>query len=460
MRRAATWLRSSPTRRGGPRYRGTIAIDPVELKLARRDAIPIAVNLAVAVERDRIAVTSGSVKTGATSFEFSGALDDLNAPRATFQYDATVSLLDISRNFDVEELRGGSAQIGGSGTWSSAAGLKATGNLRASGVDYKDRTITLRHGHLDGAVALGPNGIEVTGGRIGATYFSSRGQAPAEGRIAEISIRRGRAGAARRGPGPSREGVPRPCAPARLALLHRRGRHRRISAPAASWPCTVRSRCRGTGWRPARCGSKEHSGRRQALRLSANLALAPAPESAPVRGQLTASYNGETEVLDVGRSTADAALVARRVLRRVRARAARTPRDYRPERPAAAARQEREDTPRAAPGRQRHVRRDSHGQDRDAAIRRPAGREVVRDRRACGRLARRGGHGVVPRRRNCGMRPPPAGLCGRASTRRWRSTTGKRRTAASSSAMRGWRTRRCPSCWPSRALRISPPAAS
>jgi translocation and assembly module TamB len=44
-------------------------------------------------------------------------------------------------------------------------------------------------------------------------------------------------------------------------------------------------------------------GRRQALRLAASVTVAPAPESAPVRGQLTANFNGETEILDVGRST-------------------------------------------------------------------------------------------------------------------------------------------------------------
>ena len=286
---------------GGPRYSGTIAIDPVELKLPRRDAIPIAVNLAVGVEKNRIAVASGSVKTGATSIAFSGALDDLNAPRASFQYDATVSLLDIARNLDVEELRGGTAQIGGSGTWSSAAGLKATGNLRASGVDYKDRTITLRHGRLEGAVALGPEGIDVTGGRIGATYFSSRGQAPAEGSIGEISIRRG--------------------------VLELRGialgvvdGSFRGNARLRDWRYyTVEGDITGFGarrivalyspeplpWDGLASGPVKLEGalgRRQALRLGANLAISPAPNSAPVRGQLTANFNGETEILDVGQS--------------------------------------------------------------------------------------------------------------------------------------------------------------
>jgi hypothetical protein len=147
--------------------------------------------LALAVERNRIAVTSAILKTGATSIDLSGSLDHLNAPRASFQYDAQVSLADISRILNVDELRAGSARIGGSGTWSSAAGVAATGNLRAAGVEYRDRTIHLRYGRFEGALTAGSFGIDVTGGRVAATYFSSRGQEPAEGRIGTIGIRRG-----------------------------------------------------------------------------------------------------------------------------------------------------------------------------------------------------------------------------------------------------------------------------
>jgi translocation and assembly module TamB len=287
---------------GGPRYRGTIAIDPLDLQLDRRAALPAAVNVAVAIERNRIAVTSASVKTGATAIELSGALDDLNAPRASFQYDVNVSLEDVSRNFDVEELRAGTAQVGGSGTWSSAAGLALTGNLRATGVQYKDSTLDLRQGHLEGAVAVGGQGIDLTGGRIGAVYHSSRGQAPVDGRIGIIEIRRG--------------------------LLELRGIALAVAAGGFNGNARLRDwkfftmggdvagfdarrivalyspeplPWNGLGSGPVTLEGQLGNGR--ALRASASLAVTPAPGSAPVHGQLNANYNAATRIVDVGRST-------------------------------------------------------------------------------------------------------------------------------------------------------------
>jgi translocation and assembly module TamB len=287
---------------GGPRYRGTIGIDPLELKLERREPIPIAVNLALAIERNRIAVTSGSVKTGATSVELSGVLDDLNAPRATFQYDARVSLDDIRRKLDVEELKEGVAQIGGSGTWSSAGGLSASGNLRASGVVYRDRTIYLRQGRLEGAVTAGPGGIDVTGVRIGATYFAKLGQAQTDGRISSIEIRRGLL---------DLRGVALAIADGRFNGNARLrdwkffsvtgdvtdfGARRIVSLYS---PAPLPWDGRGSG--PVKVEGQLGNGR--ALRASASLEIGPAPESAPVNGQLNAHYDASTETVDVGSST-------------------------------------------------------------------------------------------------------------------------------------------------------------
>jgi translocation and assembly module TamB len=286
---------------GGPRYRGTIAIEPLELKVPRRDMVPFAVTLAVAVERNRLAVTSARVKTGGTAVEVSGTLDDFNAPRATFQYDAQVSLNDVSRVLDIEELRAGTAQIGGSGTWSGAAGLKATGNLRASAVEYKDRTIHLRHARLDGAVTAGADGVDVTGARIAATYFSSRGQAPAEGRISEIAIRRGileLRGVAVAVAGGSFTGN------ARL----REWRYYTVTGEIAKFDArriVALYSPEPLPWNGLASGPVKIEGalgRREALRATASVAITPAEGSAPVQGQLNANYNASAGTVDVGRS--------------------------------------------------------------------------------------------------------------------------------------------------------------
>jgi translocation and assembly module TamB len=285
-----------------PRYRGTLAIQPLDVRVDARTVIPFGIDLGIDVERNRIAITSGRLRTGASNIEISGSVDDLNAPRAAFQYDVRVAITDVARYFRVEELEAGTAQVGGSGTWSQSAGLAATGNLRAGGVQFRDRTILLRNGRLEGAVTAGPHGIDVTGARVATTYFSSRGQAPAEGRIAEIALRN--------------------------RLLELRG----IALSVLDGSFTGQAKLRDwqfytvTGeiarfaarrvvalyspeplpWDGLAFGPMQLEGslrNRKALRAQANLAVGPAEGSAPVHGELNLNFSAATEVLDVGLSS-------------------------------------------------------------------------------------------------------------------------------------------------------------
>src|SRR6185369_6566058 len=57
----------------------------------------------------------------------------------------------------------------------------------------------------------------------------------------------------------------------------------------------------GRGSGPVKVEGQLGNGR--ALRASASLAIGPAPESAPVHGQLNASYDASTLTVDVGQST-------------------------------------------------------------------------------------------------------------------------------------------------------------
>ena len=65
-----------------------MAIQPLLLTYDDYGPAPFAVNLAVTMEKNRIAVDSGTIATGATQVTVNGALEDLTAPHAHFQYQA------------------------------------------------------------------------------------------------------------------------------------------------------------------------------------------------------------------------------------------------------------------------------------------------------------------------------------------------------------------------------------
>ena len=78
-----------------------LAIQPLFMRYDDYGPTPFAVNLAVTMEKNRIAVDSGTIGTGATQVTVKGALDDLTAPHARFQYQARVTLADVARIFRV-----------------------------------------------------------------------------------------------------------------------------------------------------------------------------------------------------------------------------------------------------------------------------------------------------------------------------------------------------------------------
>ncbi len=288
--------------RAGPRYRGEISIQPLDLQVEDSAVTPFGVNLTLAMERNRVAIHAAKITTGGSAVELDGVLDDLSSPRATFQYDARVSLGDIARMFHVPELRRGDVQVGGSGAWSGAAGLTATGNVRARGVEFRDSTILLRNGRLEGAATIGPHGIDVTGARLATTYYSSRGQAPAEGRIASIALRNKLL---------ELRGIT-------LSVLdgtfHGEARlrdwqwytvagdiagfdARRVVALYSPEPLPWD----GQGGGPIRVEGSLR--RKSALTVAADLAVTPAAEGSPVHGEIHARFEAASEILDLGRST-------------------------------------------------------------------------------------------------------------------------------------------------------------
>ena len=229
-----------------PRYRGDLSIQPLSVHWSDYDPVPFGVSIVAGIEKNRIGFESAKITTGETQIGFSGAIEDLASPHGKLQYDVRASLRDMSRILRVPELERGTAQVGGTAVWSGGSNLSATGNLHAFGVDYRDSTIRLRGGQLDGAVQANLDGVEVDGARLSTTYVTSLDQMPIGGRIATVALHgrvlelRGVALAAIGGTfrGDSRlvDWIP----------LFRQRRHHWHRGANPSWRCTAASRCPGT----------------------------------------------------------------------------------------------------------------------------------------------------------------------------------------------------------------------
>ncbi len=286
----------------GPRYRGGISIQPLDLNWSANSTVPLSVDLALVVEKNHIGIRSARLATAGSRLEFSGSVDDLASPHGAFAYLARVSLGDVSRILRVAELERGTADLGGNATWSGGTRFSATGNLRAYGVDYRDSTLTLRDCRLDAALNAGPDGIDFSAARFAARYIARNGQVPVEGRIARIALRRRQLdfqdlaasglGGTFRGHAGLRDwryftigGDLEGFDGRRVAALY--------SPEALPWDA------QGSG----SIAIEGTLGRKEDLRVTASLDVTPAPDTAPVHGRIEATYEALGETLDLGRST-------------------------------------------------------------------------------------------------------------------------------------------------------------
>lgn len=321
--------------RSGPRYRGDLAMDPLEIHWPGLAGMPVRIQTALLVENNRIQVTAGRAWTADSAVDFTGALENLAAPEAKVQFEARLPAAEAGRLARVPELRSGSVEVAGSAAWSQAAGAWMEGRLHATGLNYRDASVALRDFRLDGGIRADARGIQASGLRLAgvcaATVASktvtstsarnaplrSRLRLPASGRV-ESGGRavglpvEGRIGEVRlAGRDVDLDGVV-------LAVLGgsfhgtarlRDWRQYHVAGQVAGFrvrPMVAMYSPEPLPWDALVSGAVELEGalgEPDRLRASGEWEIAPAPQSAPVRGQINARYVASTGVLDLGRST-------------------------------------------------------------------------------------------------------------------------------------------------------------
>jgi translocation and assembly module TamB len=288
--------------RAGPRYRGTLAIQPLRLSYDDYGPEPFSVNLGVTLEKNRVSLDAGRLTTGATQVDLSGAVEDLAAPRGSFRYQARVALADIARIFRVPELRRGRAVVDGRAQWTPAAGIALTGNVHATGAEYRDKNVTLVDFRADGPGAVDVKGVTGTGIRISGFYAYEKHREPVEGRVGSLAVRgkdidlndvalslltgsfRGEARV---------RNLNTYTVTGEISGIDSRRTIAIYSAEPLPWDALV--------FGPVRLEGSFQSA--ASLRASGQLRLAPAAGSDAVSGEVSATYAAASGTLDLGRSS-------------------------------------------------------------------------------------------------------------------------------------------------------------
>ena len=113
------------------------------------------------LSRDGVEIKSLKATSGKAHLQFSGRMVDFNQPNLVGHYDATVDLQEAGAVLRWTQLRRGSLEISGQGSWGGAL-FSSEGRVQARDVDWKDESLALQNAQLSSQFSLNPRKLSLS----------------------------------------------------------------------------------------------------------------------------------------------------------------------------------------------------------------------------------------------------------------------------------------------------------
>jgi translocation and assembly module TamB len=283
-----------------PSYRGDVAVQRITVD-GVGGGLGASLNASVEFRKNHIGIRSARITAGDSLAQVTGVIEDLQSPHGTFQYDTRFTAVDAGRLLNVKLLDRGMVESAGSGVWQGGPRFTLTGSMHGYNLDYRGAYVQLRGFRTDGTVSADPDSIRLSGLRISGAV-AGRINTTIGGEVAHVALRGsdltlqgialGILGGTFRGDGRVRDFQQFDVNGAITGI-----EARRAVALYSTAPLPWNSRLAGTVKLDGRFQRKDD------FRAAINLTLEPAPDSAPVHGQIAATYDARAGVVDLGRST-------------------------------------------------------------------------------------------------------------------------------------------------------------
>ena len=253
----------------GPDYKGTLKLTPLQLRYGTYSNVPVNVDAAVTLEKNRLRITSGKLDTPESHVELSGDLNSFSNPVFTAQYTGKFSVKEAGDILRLKSRQFGTIELGGNARYVSPTDYLVTGNIRGRDVAFAKPGLSIRNARLDSALEVDPKKLKLDGLRLSALGGTFAGNAlieefdryEAKGKATGFDIRF-------------------------LAALATK--EKLPYDGSVSGPVEVHGRISDT--------------RNQHLSATARLAITPAKGSAAVRGILDAKYDGAQDTVTIAPS--------------------------------------------------------------------------------------------------------------------------------------------------------------
>jgi translocation and assembly module TamB len=285
----------------GPRYRGNIAIEPLEFAAPGVAQTAVAIAASFVLEANRIDVTAASFAASKSRVSLAGQIENLAAPHGRFEFQARLDNGDAGRIFETQLLERGTAEVKGTAVWRGGADVSIAGHLVGSGLEYRDSSIRLYNFTASGPLTSDLRSVTVHPMRLSGEAVLSGQSFPVEATMAAAVLR----------------GVDLELRQVLIATLG--GSYTGAIGLRAFNRYTVNGAVAGLDvrrvarlaipaplpWDATAGGSLQMEGsfnNPRALHLITALQIGPAPAGPPVEGEVSADWDSPSGILNLGHS--------------------------------------------------------------------------------------------------------------------------------------------------------------
>jgi len=141
----------------GPRYRGDLAVTRLRAMAGRGGPLWLDLQAQWALEKNRLEVGRFRADWDGSHLEARGALTEFKAPRAAFDYTASLAMRKVAPLTGIGALQPrGRVTLEGRGAYGSGSGYTVGGQLKAEGLAFRERGVRVEDVGLTGRFELTP----------------------------------------------------------------------------------------------------------------------------------------------------------------------------------------------------------------------------------------------------------------------------------------------------------------
>jgi len=149
------------------RFDGSVQVGKMDLKYQDYRDVPAQADLQFSLWHNQAEINFLKLTSESSSLQMAGRITDFNDPQIDLTYSSSIEATQLGAVVRVNQLRGGTVVLHGSGSYSNAAGPEWSGRIAVRELDYLDGSLALRKVNLN-------SNFEISNDRFQLTRIAAR----------------------------------------------------------------------------------------------------------------------------------------------------------------------------------------------------------------------------------------------------------------------------------------------